>query len=387
MKWEKLKIKDFASVVTGGTPSTSVSEYWDNGNIPWLNSGELNQGLVTSCSNYITNAGLKNSSTKMMPADTVLIALTGATTGVTGYLTFEASANQSVTGILPSQKHEPRYLYYYLSSIRPKILNDAYGGAQKHISQQYVKEIEVLLPPLNVQKKIADTLDKADALRKKDQQLLRKYEELEKALYFQFINSVESKEVSLIELAEGKDGIKCGPFGTQLLATEFQSKGIFLWGIKHVNKHFSFNTTEFVSEEKAKELESYNIKSGDLVMTRKGTIGNVCIYPNHLAPGIMHSDLLRLRVDSNLVNNIFMQYQFRFDNKIKEEITKISHGAIMAGINVSKLKKLKVRVPSMKLQNEFSKKISRIFDMKKSLSVSDEKGGELFQSLISKFLS
>lgn len=117
---EIIKIKDFTEVITGGTPSTTKNEYWEKGNIPWLNSGELNQDIVNHSRNYITELGLKNSSTRLMPKDTVLIALTGTTTGKVGYLTFEACANQSVTGILPSKKHLPKYLYYFLNSIRKK---------------------------------------------------------------------------------------------------------------------------------------------------------------------------------------------------------------------------------------------------------------------------
>ena len=106
MSWKRGKISNFTDVITGGTPSTTKKEYWENGNIPWLNSGELNQEIITTCDNYITEIGLQNSSSKLMPKDTVLIALTGTTTGVVGYLTFEACANQSVTGILPSKNHQ-----------------------------------------------------------------------------------------------------------------------------------------------------------------------------------------------------------------------------------------------------------------------------------------
>ena len=169
---ELLKVKNFASVITGGTPSTKNKDFWEGGDIPWLNSGELNQNIVKTTRNYITELGLKNSSARLMPANTVLIALTGATTGVVGFLTFEASANQSVTGILPSNKHFPKYLFYYLKSIRPKVLHDAYGGAQPHISQGYVKELKIPLPPLDQQKKIAAILDAADAYRQKTKTLI-----------------------------------------------------------------------------------------------------------------------------------------------------------------------------------------------------------------------
>ncbi|MCH7592458.1 MAG: restriction endonuclease subunit S, partial [Planctomycetes bacterium] len=135
-----LRVEEFAKVITGGTPSTRISSYWD-GEIPWLNSGDLNQGIIHASSKLITKAGLKNSAARMMPMDSVLIALTGATTGVTALLKIVACANQSVTGILPSSSHIPKYLYYYLSSIRSKVIDQSYGGAQKHISQGFVKKI------------------------------------------------------------------------------------------------------------------------------------------------------------------------------------------------------------------------------------------------------
>lgn len=178
-----LKISEFTTVITGGTPSTSNELFWKGGDIPWLNSGELNNSRIYISKNYITQEGLKNSSSKIMLKDSVLIALTGTTTGVTSLLKIEACANQSVTGIMPSNFHVPEYLYYYLTSIRKKILKDAYGGAQKHISQGYVKELQIPLPSLEIQKAIAEKLDKADALRKKDQELLAQYDELAQAIF------------------------------------------------------------------------------------------------------------------------------------------------------------------------------------------------------------
>ena len=191
---ELLKVKDFASVITGGTPSTAKNEYWNGGSIPWLNSGELNQEIITSTRNYITEKGLQNSSTRLMPADSVLIALTGSTTGVVGYLTFEACANQSVSGVLPSDKHFPKYLYYFLKSIRKKIVSDAYGGAQPHISQGYIKELQIPLPPLEQQKKIAAILDEADAYRQKTKALIAKYDELTQSLFLEMFGDPVKNE-------------------------------------------------------------------------------------------------------------------------------------------------------------------------------------------------
>src|ERR1035437_2955968 len=106
----EIKVSDFAEVITGGTPSTTVKEYWEGGTIPWLNSGELNKKYIYQSKNFITASGLKSSSTRLMPPETVLIALTGATTGLSALTKIEACANQSVTGILPSKNHNSDYL-------------------------------------------------------------------------------------------------------------------------------------------------------------------------------------------------------------------------------------------------------------------------------------
>ena len=110
--WQLLSVSQFADVVTGGTPKTSVMEYWENGNVPWLPSGDLKFNRIKNAHRFITEYGLKNSSAKLMPVNTVLIAMTGATLGRVGLLDFEASANQSVTGILPNSHSVPEFLFY-----------------------------------------------------------------------------------------------------------------------------------------------------------------------------------------------------------------------------------------------------------------------------------
>ncbi|MGN8635715.1 restriction endonuclease subunit S [Eubacterium pyruvativorans] len=155
---EYKRIEELTSVVTGGTPSTSKAEYWDEGDIPWLQSGCCQNCDVYEAEKYITQIGYDNSSTRMMPVDTVMIALTGATAGKIGYLNFEACGNQSITGILPCDELNQRYLYFYLISQRNKILADCIGGAQPHISQGYVKNMRVPVPTKEEQQSIVEKL-------------------------------------------------------------------------------------------------------------------------------------------------------------------------------------------------------------------------------------
>src|SRR5262249_16193667 len=152
--------------------------------IPWLNSGELNKSVIRDSDNYITESGLNNSSAQMMPKNTVLIALTGATTGIAALLKIEACGNQSVTGILPSKSHDSNFVLHYLRTARSRIVAESWGGAQKHISQAYVKQLRVPFPPLSEQRRIAAILDQADELRSKRRATLKHVENLAKAIFF-----------------------------------------------------------------------------------------------------------------------------------------------------------------------------------------------------------
>lgn len=153
-KWETVKIGDVFKTSSGGTPLKSKQEYF-NGNIPWLKSGEISQGLVYKAEDTITELGLKNSSAKLFPPETVLVAMYGVTAGLVGLLKFEATTNQAICGILPNSKVDPYFLYSYLGSKRDYFLSKSFGTAQPNISQGTIKETEILLPPLEEQKQIA----------------------------------------------------------------------------------------------------------------------------------------------------------------------------------------------------------------------------------------
>ena len=160
-----IKLSKVATIVTGGTPSTEKKEYWENGTIPWLQSGCCQDCYVYEASKFITRSGYDNSSTRMMPKDTILIALTGATAGKVGYLTFDACGNQSITGITPNKDYLPKFIYYYLKSIRKKIISDCIGGAQPHISQGYVKNIDIPIISIKQQEGIVECLNNIEKLK------------------------------------------------------------------------------------------------------------------------------------------------------------------------------------------------------------------------------
>jgi type I restriction enzyme S subunit len=384
MSWKRGKISNFTDVITGGTPSTTKKEYWENGNIPWLNSGELNQEIITTCDNYITEIGLQNSSSKLMPKDTVLIALTGTTTGVVGYLTFEACANQSVTGILPSKNHHPKFLYYFLKSIREQVLNESYGGAQKHISQGYVKDLEIPLPPLSTQKRIAEILDAADALRRKDQELLKKYDELAQAIFIDmFGDPVKNEKGWKIDKLGNcfKTPVKCGPFGSALKKEEYVKSGIPVLIMDNiVDYEFSLSKCLFITQSKFEELKSYQVNNGDIIISRAGTVGKMCVVEGLEINSIISTNLIKISLDENKINPYYFVFLMKvFARKIGRLRTGSENG--FTHMNTGVLEGLEFPIPEIEIQIRFIETIKKIRILKLHSKSSDL---NLFNTLIQK---
>ena len=151
-----VKIKEIAETSSGGTPLSSKNEYYANGHIPWINSGEVKQGIITSTTNKITQLGLDNSSAKIFPVNTVLVAMYGATAGQVGILGIEASTNQAICGILPNNSFKSKYLFYFLNTQLENFLSMRVGVARLNLSQDVIKNYKIPLPPIEVQQKIVE---------------------------------------------------------------------------------------------------------------------------------------------------------------------------------------------------------------------------------------
>jgi len=143
--WGEVKIGDMLEVVLGGTPSTRIAEYW-NGDIPWINSGEINNFRITKATKYITASGLRNSNTKLMPKGTTVLAITGATLGKVSLLEIDTCANQSVVGIVPNDIFPKEYIYLWIKYKIDEIILNETGGAQPHINQNDVRNTEIIKP-------------------------------------------------------------------------------------------------------------------------------------------------------------------------------------------------------------------------------------------------
>ncbi len=143
--WEVLPIKNLGEVILGGTPSRRTPSYWANGTIPWLKSGKLNDIRVIDGTESITQEGLRHSATKLMPRKTVLIAITGAI--LLSFLEIDACANQSVVGVIASDRVGSEYLHLYLQEHIDLLKSKMSGSAQQHVNKSVVEDTPVLVPP------------------------------------------------------------------------------------------------------------------------------------------------------------------------------------------------------------------------------------------------
>ena len=164
--WEEYKIGDKLKVLLGGTPSTKKPEYW-NGDIPWINSSEINKFRILEPTKYITQLGLDNSSTKLLPKGTTVLAITGATLGQVSRLEINACANQSVIGIIGNNEFANEYIYLWIKHYIKDIISNQTGGAQQHINRNDVKNTSIIKPDkvtsekfMNLIKPIFDKISK-----------------------------------------------------------------------------------------------------------------------------------------------------------------------------------------------------------------------------------
>ncbi|PYE31137.1 restriction endonuclease S subunit [Idiomarina fontislapidosi] len=187
--WKKGVVEDIAEVSSGGTPSRKNDSYWLNGQIPWVTTAEVKFGVITSTEQKITEDGLKNSSAKLFPKDTVLIAMygQGKTRGQVAKLGIEASTNQACAALQVNDGFEVDYYYQYLVSQYENIRDLANSGGQQNLSAAIIKGIHVPIPPLKEQKKIAQILSTWDKAITTTEQLLANSQHRKKALMQQLL--------------------------------------------------------------------------------------------------------------------------------------------------------------------------------------------------------
>ena len=292
--WIQSKSQYYFDVFAGGTPSTNEPSYWD-GSIPWINSGEVQNGLVKNISRYITDKGLKESSTKLIPEDTVLLAMTGATCGNVGYLTFESTANQSVMAFVPRKKFISKFLYYYLMCQKQQIEYYKTGGAQGGINVDNGKKLYINIPQIKEQEKIANFLDEKtsqfDLIISKKEKLIERLEESKKSL----ISEVATGKVKVVKTDDGYELIKRSSEEMKDSGVEWLGEIPKDWDLKAIKYLFQLRNERNYKEMKDVQLLSLFTSLGVMKQGEVEARGNKVrtvedykeVYPNDIVVNII----------------------------------------------------------------------------------------------------
>lgn len=144
--WEVKVLADIATTGSGGTPLSSKNEYYANGDIPWINSGELNTSFIVSTNNFITKLGLEKSSAKLFKKNTILMAMYGATAGKVSFIDFPSTTNQAICGINPIDQHMNVYLKFNLERLYHYLVNLSSGSARDNLSQDKIRNLDIVIP-------------------------------------------------------------------------------------------------------------------------------------------------------------------------------------------------------------------------------------------------
>lgn len=186
--WNAASLRWMTKRYAGGTPDKGNEAYWEDGEIPWINSGAVNDGYITQPSELITREGFANSSAKWIPKDALVMALAGQgkTKGMVAQLGIPTTCNQSMAALIPDHRLAPRYLYYWLTANYQNIRNLAGGEARDGLNLEMLGSIPCPVPPVDEQKSIARFLDaktaQIDALVARKRHLIDKLKEKRQAL-------------------------------------------------------------------------------------------------------------------------------------------------------------------------------------------------------------
>lgn len=375
--WGEVHLRWLARLYSGGTPDKSKDEFWADGTIPWINSGAVNQGLVTEPSALISQAGYEGSSARWVPEGALVMALAGQgkTKGMVAQMGLAATCNQSMAAIVPYGV-EARYLFYWLSANYKRIRSGASDDLRDGLNLQMLGDIPCPVPNSRAaQSSIANFLDEKTA---RIDALIAEKEEL-RALLVEAQNSAVSEAVTrgvdptavlqdtgrewlggvphhwkvkpLKYLLMRPSGLVRGPFGGDLKKDTFVSRGYKVYEQKNAIYGDVSLGNAFISPEKYEEMGRFHVHAGDFLMSCSGTVGRVFRVPADAPPGIINQALLILRF-TNELRPQFAELLFKADF-FKTQILDNSQGGAMKNlVGMDVFTSIVLPVPPLEEQDE-----------------------------------
>ncbi len=363
--WEFGVIEDIAQVSSGGTPSRANDSYWTDGLIPWVTTAEVKFGTITDTEQKITEEGLKNSSAKLFPKDTILMAMygQGKTRGQVAKLGIEASTNQACAALQLHEGFDVDYYYQYLISQYENIRELANSGGQQNLSGGIVKRINIPIPPLLEQQKIANILSTWDKAIGTTERLIDNNTQQKKALMQQLLTGKkrlldesgkrfegdweDTKLENIIHLLSGH-AFKSSEFekhtGFKLLRGINISRGFLRWGSEQT---FTWSDAE--------KYERYLLKINDIVVSMDGSLvgrNYALIQQKNFEPMLLVQRVARIRCKDTLSPTYLLQHisSKRFESYVDsvKTVTAIPH------ISAKDIREFRVPLASIEEQQKIA---------------------------------
>lgn len=318
----------------------------------------------------------------------VLIAWDGAKAGTVGF-GLSGLVGSTIAILRPNESVYAPYLGMVLQSKYQMIRDACTGATIPHVSKPFLTRMKIPLPSISEQERIAAILDKANEIKKSINNVTEVREQLMLSTFYEMFHSDSSLRsdwiaMNIEELAvQRKNSMRTGPFGSNLLHSEFVDEGIPVLGIDNVvDNVFKWKKERYITEEKYRSLERYTVFPGDLLITIMGTVGRTAVCPDDLPVCINTKHLACITLNRELVHPFFVSYSLRHDQEILMQIQLKNRGAIMDGLNLTLIKSLKLAVPPIKLQHQFVEIMNRILDLDEQIECAENTTLSLTQELL-----
>jgi type I restriction enzyme S subunit len=352
--WQLSTLEKIATVSSGGTPSRKKPSYW-NGNIPWVTTAEVQFKTIFDTAEKITVDGLNNSSAKLFPKNTILMAMygQGKTRGQVAKLGIEATTNQACAAIILKTGYEIDYYYQFLISQYEHIREMSNSGGQKNLSAGIVKSIQVPVPPLFEQHKIAKILSTWDKAIATSEQLLANSQQQKKGLMQQLLTG----EKRLEGFKQAWSRVKVSKMGSissggtpDTTKKEYWDGGIN-WltptDVTSLKSRYVFSTNKTISEKGLKNSSAKMLPRGALLICTRATIGAMAISKTEIATNQGFKNLI-----PNAEFSVeFLYYLFTFNVK---ELVRKSSGSTFLELSKSDFEKLTFLCPCLDEQHKIA---------------------------------
>lgn len=380
-------ITELVEIQIGKTPSRSESKYFGEG-YTWISISDMKgEKFIGNSKEELTEIGVKASKIRVVPANTILYSFK-LSIGKVSITTKDLYTNEAIAAFpIKCQKRlDLNYFYYVMKSF-----DFTDGGVNavmgKTLNKKTLSQIKIPLPPLPIQRKITEALDKADAIRKRSQQILAKYDQLAQSVFLEMFGDPVKNEKGWDVKSIGEiSDVKIGPFGSLLHAEDYISGGTPLVNPSHiVNSRISVDDNLTIDNQKLESLSSYQLKAGDIVIGRRGEIGRCAIVEEHQSGFLCGTGSMFIRLKKDLIPLFLQRAISSVSGKLYLESK--SKGVTMKNLNSGTISEMRIISPPLSVQNQFASIISRLEKQKSQTQMELDRAEELYQSLLQKAFS